>query len=617
MLSSFIKKTALATFVALSIFSCKKLEYDAPPLNSIPVGNVMTVQQLRASYTGQRIKFTEDKSIYAVVTMDEETGNIYRNVFIQDHTAAINMRLLSPGGLYQGDSIRVNLNGAVLNVFNGMMQLDSVSVDFNVVKQATLVNKAPQNVSITEVNTSLQGQLVKINDVEFVQGNLGQTWANAITQQTQNRTLTDCDGNTIIVRTSGFANFAGQAIPTGKGSIVGVVSQFNNDIQIFVRSMPEVDMEGPRCGSGPCDYNTPAVNELSDDFTTTAANQDYNNINFVNVAAQGTRVWRGAAFGGNNYVRASSFNSTDATNEAWLISRPITFSGNKFLRFKSAKNSGTDVFHDALSVWVSTNFDGCNPTEATWTEVTGYTKPTSASANFAFVESGDINLSQYVSGGAFHIGFKYLSSFPSQTTSFDLDDIFITNEAGGSGGGGGGNQNLILTENFESLPAGSGANELAVNLSGWINLNVSTNGTRLWHVRSFAGNKYSEFSSFFSDEGTSDEVWLVTPAMDFSAFTDKYLSFGTKARFWAAGTDLQVLISENYDGTEDGLNSANWTALNPTLPTAQTDNFVSSGTIDISNFEGSNVRIAFKYVGSKASGTTTTFQIDDIEVTGE
>lgn len=170
---------------------------------------------------------------------------------------------------------------------------------------------------------------------------------------------------------------------------------------------------------------------------------------------------------------------------------------------------------------------------------------------------------------------------------------------------------LILSEGFETSTTGSGATEVPISIEGWLNFN--TTSTRLWHARIFSNNKYAEFSSFFSNAGTNDEVWLITPALDLSTTENELFSFDTKIRFWQ-GAALTVFISEDYDGTQAGLTTATWTELNPILPVSgQEDVFVNSGNMDLSAYNSENVRIAFKYTGSRA-GVTTTYQLDNIKV---
>ena len=170
---------------------------------------------------------------------------------------------------------------------------------------------------------------------------------------------------------------------------------------------------------------------------------------------------------------------------------------------------------------------------------------------------------------------------------------------------------LILSEGFETSTTGSGANEVPISLEGWLNFNTSN--SRLWHARIFSSNRYAEFSSFFSANGTSDEAWLITPSLDLRNSVNEVLSFDTKIRFWE-GAALTVFVSEDYDGTQAGLATANWVELSPILPSStQADVFINSGNIDLSTYNSENVRIAFKYTGSRG-GVTTTYQLDNIKV---
>ncbi|MEZ4892708.1 MAG: DUF5689 domain-containing protein [Saprospiraceae bacterium] len=65
-----------------------------------------------------------------------------------------------------------------------------------------------------------------------------------------NRTFENCAGVQLILRTSGFSDFAIQKTPTGKGSIHGVLGIFGSTYQLYIRDTTDVDMNGPRCGAG-------------------------------------------------------------------------------------------------------------------------------------------------------------------------------------------------------------------------------------------------------------------------------------------------------------------------------------------------------------------------------
>lgn len=167
----------------------------------------------------------------------------------------------------------------------------------------------------------------------------------------------------------------------------------------------------------------------------------------------------------------------------------------------------------------------------------------------------------------------------------------------------------VFNEGFTSSPVGSGSNEVPIALEGWVNHN--TTSTKLWHGRAFAGNNHAEFSSFYSAVGTNDTAWLITPAIDLTSTTGETLSFTTKTRF-ENGYPLTAFVSTDYDGTTAGIATATWTQVTFTAPTAD-DVVTSSGNIDLSGYDSNNVRIAFKYTGSKA-GVTTTLQLDNIKI---
>lgn len=415
----------LLSSAALLLLACEK-PIDTPPERALPVGQVLTVAELRALYTGSAKRFQGDSSVYAVVTADEENGNLYKNVYVQDHTGAIVLRLVNSGGLYQGDSIRIYLPGTILSNYQGLMQLDSVDVDNNTVKQAVGVQKQPELVTIAQVTPAMQGKLVRLEGVEFALSEAcnGLTYANAATQQTLNRTLTDCTGN-VIVRNSGFANFANLPLPTGNGSIVAVVGQFNSDMQLFIRNLAEVQMTGERCA--PCPSLCPSVNSVSQDFASATANVDISLNCWNNQAQAGDRVWRGTSVSGNMAAQATSFTSSNASDITWLITPQVSFQPGMVLSFKSQRGFGVST-HDPFGLFVSTNYNIGNIATANWTPVScNYAGP--SIADQVWVDSGPIDLSAFLPSGFsgdFVVGFRYTGSGPNgQTTNLRIDDVVI------------------------------------------------------------------------------------------------------------------------------------------------------------------------------------------------
>ncbi|MBW6498336.1 MAG: hypothetical protein K0B09_08115 [Bacteroidales bacterium] len=261
---------AILLFIAgtVVISSCVKQEFDDPNTWQRPVGTVITVAELRNMFQGEPVEFTQDYSVYATVTMDDKPGNIYRSAFIQDHTGAINLRLQAPGGIYEGDSVRIYLKNTVLGSYQRMLQLDNVNVDWNVIKIETQRNFQPQTVSIPDILfDNYQARLIRLDDVQFSLAEMGKTFADKENLLTENRILEDCSGNRIIVRTSGYAGFADKPIPEGRGSLVAVVATYGSEIQLYIRRLAEVQLTDDRCPIPGEDLNLMSLANLRQNFS--------------------------------------------------------------------------------------------------------------------------------------------------------------------------------------------------------------------------------------------------------------------------------------------------------------------------------------------------------------
>ena len=404
---------AFALVTAIAFVGCKK-KIDNPPVNTIPEGNVITLTDLVNMYSGTGIQFGDgDTNIYCTVTADEVSGNLYKNVYVTDGTSALNVRLVSAGGLYEGDSIRINLNGTILSEYNGMLQLDSVNVDDNIVKQATNVTVTPITTTIDDViaDPSLIGHLVKLENVEFLNTDVGTTYADAVGQQSMNKTLVNCVGSQVLVRTSGYASFAGETVPGGSGSVIAIVGQYNTDKQLYLRRTSDVNLPNASC------QPTVYVQKDFEDQNVTSGGWT---VQMVSGGINWTSNTQGAVFG-TAYGQISNYSGTNTACESWLISPAMDLSGatSPVFSFQNAYNySG-----DPLTVWVSTDYDGVSdPNTATWTQLTA----TWSTGSWSWVYSGNIDLTSYISPSTY-VGFKYIGSATDGST-WEIDDIKVEDQ---------------------------------------------------------------------------------------------------------------------------------------------------------------------------------------------
>ncbi len=228
--------------------SCEMDDPVSPPGNTLSPDNISNIADLRSTFVGDTVFFEDSGlNVFATVTMDDNAGNIYREAFVQDDEAGILLRLTQFANFKEGDSVRIALKGAYLTEYAGMLQLSNLNPATNVVVQESDKHREPALTTIGDIDSSFQGKLVKIDDVQFAYGSFGVPYAlSPEIQSGTNRRIQDEAGNTMIVRTSGYAEFASEHTPEGNGSIIGLVGEHFGNMQLHIRRTSEVNMEGER-----------------------------------------------------------------------------------------------------------------------------------------------------------------------------------------------------------------------------------------------------------------------------------------------------------------------------------------------------------------------------------
>lgn len=430
-MNKLIQLVAIA-FAMLIAAACVKQDFDRPPLTTIPVGEVYTIGELvNMLQTSGATQFNTDASVYGIVTMDEVSGNIYKSAYIQDATGAINLRLKESGGLRVGDSIRVYLKGVILSEYNKLQQLDNVHNDSNIVILANEKYLEPEVVTIGQINAGgYECKLVKLHGVQFIAGDTALPYADA--DASTNRTIEDCGGSSVIVRTSNYAGFYKDNLPNGKGTLIAIAATYNTTRQLYIRSTAEVQLDSTRCGGGGGGEPVDLVNE---NFSGVTENSDINFSGWTNIAEAGTRRWQGKIYQGDGYAQASGYNSNLSSMVTWLITPNVKMDQKKYLRFRTAKAYWEHGSEIPMTVMVSSNFDGTNVATASWTPITA-TIAGQSDADNTWVPSGDIDLSAFMAEEKIAVAFKYTGS-GTLSTSMRVDDVYIGTEQGGGGGGGG------------------------------------------------------------------------------------------------------------------------------------------------------------------------------------
>ncbi|MBM3437374.1 MAG: DUF5017 domain-containing protein, partial [Bacteroidetes bacterium] len=407
----------IAAGIALVFNSCVTEVPDAPPDTTIPFdpAKVLSIAQVKQMLvdSGGIYTFTDNYSLFGVVVMDEKSGNIYESSFIQDSTGGIQLNFIYTSGMYLGDSVRILLNGGTVELYHGLYEIQNLDPGKSVFKIKTDVFYEPKTVTIEELNTNIdtyQCTLIKLDSVQFTDSEMGKTYADSAHFIDENHTLEDCNGNQLIIRSSGYANFANTLLPQGNGSLIAIASLYDSDVQLVIRETSEVLLTNLRCDGGTGNI------KFFEGFDTGLGAWE-------NISVVGNQVWEYSTSYGNPEpgVTISGYDGSYNANDDWLISPSLDLSDlpTAFLSIETARNYNGNV----LQVKISTDYDGSgNPDNGTWTDLQITLSP--GNNGWEWIPSGKVDISEHI-GANVHIGFRYTST-NSACATWELDNVKVS-----------------------------------------------------------------------------------------------------------------------------------------------------------------------------------------------
>ena len=380
---------------------------------------VAEVKQLYISNTKFN-QITDNFYVKAKVTTSDETGNLYKYLYVEDATGGIRVNI-NKLNLYQdarfkvGKNVIINLKNLYIGKYNGEFQLGQPNgLEIGQVAEADVYkffydsNEPVTTVTATEktianLTTDDVGKWIKIKGLQFIDSDLSKTYVSG--SAATNRTLEDCSGNKIILTTSNFASFATAQVDEGKGDVYAILSIFNGTYQLWIPKQVNADLDGARC-----DGTVPSEIIYWDAF-------DIGLRNWTTVNVTGDQVWTISTTSGNNYAKMTGYSSGNFANEDWLISPEINLNG-----YKSAYvnlDSDYNFTGDRLETYITTNYTGDVKT-TTWTALN---IPLDQASGWGFYNSGNVSLNNYI-GQKVRIAFKYKSTTSSAST-WEIDNFKV------------------------------------------------------------------------------------------------------------------------------------------------------------------------------------------------
>ena len=468
---------ALLFMIVVSLCCVQDDQFEIPDTSVeefVPDGDVIGIDAVlgifaQAQAAGEsQFTFDAEVNIYVegYVVSSDEGGNWFEEIIMQNApenpTAGIKI-LIDVNPLFtrfeKGRKIFVKLNGLTVGVTNGVIGIgvgggafidklpatavegqDSIPDLIHIFRSTEVAEIIPREVSLEEIissgeDSSLENLFIRLNDVQFNRNDvLGEnpiTFAAEPTDEFDgDRVLEACQGGTIIVQTSTFADFKGLLLPNGRGSLDGILSRdFFDDFFTIVINEPgdisfgdvseRCDPDFTNCtgpSGGGVVYFSEGFESFSDIFELEATG--WTNLNTVG----GSTIWELGTFSGNSYAQITAFSSGENTIESWLITPGIdmdsTTEEELYFDLQASFDNGR-----VLSVLFSNNFSG-DPTEADW-NLLDVTIPVGPSSGFGSFESvGPVNISCLE--GTVHFAFLYTGSASGASTRYHLDNVELT-----------------------------------------------------------------------------------------------------------------------------------------------------------------------------------------------
>lgn len=533
--------------------SCVDGEFEQPPIiiPKVDFEANRTILQLKNYYldTLSRALTLIDKDIIisGIVVANDESGNLYKKMVIQDATGAIELAL-DKNSLYNeyklGQRLFIKTKGMYIGDYNNLVQLgyifggnigrlpetfisahlfrDSIPGTPPVATPLNLASLPTTSADI--VKEPRMSTLVKLENVRFVE--VGEMFAPQNVDNT-NRTLIDQSGKSITVRTSKYCNFASDTLPGGYGTVEGILTAFGTTWQFTLRSKDDVKEFGgvapPPPGSGTGTFADPydIVRAMASSGSDPAWVQGYI-VGTIDVGDQNVPNFSGPFITNTNLLIAASADETNLAN-----CMPVQLP------------SGT--IRDALNL-VSKPGNKGKQVKVLGTLETYFSQP----------------------------GVKNL-------TGYWLDGSGVVPATG------------FFTEEFNQT------------LGSFTEYSVL--GDQKWFGDTYDGGCVT-MTGYVAPNYFVNEDWLISPVISLAGKTGVELMFREAVNFVNNLEDTKVFVSTNYNGT-DNPNDATWTQLTGfTRSTGSAWTFVNTSQISLAAFEGSDIRIAFKYVSTTAKAGT-------------
>ena len=547
-------------------------EFDQPPM-VIPTAEHhanMTIAEFKAKHWQDARNYIDtvkdDEIIHGWVTSSDESGNVYKSLYIMDESGYGLSISINQNSLYNnyriGQEIVLPMKGYYVGKYNGQQQLGYPQwyasgsaweatflpqamweslVEINGLPDLSKVDTLEvsisdfQNSTDPEVLMKYQGRLVRINGVTFDDANGVNTFSEA--SASTNRNITDEDGNKLTVRNSNYADFRADILPDGEVDVVGLLGSYGTTWQLVLRSASDVIGGGsPGTKFNPFDVahaiKTPGAKGWFGGYVVGAVAPEV-----TNVTSNNDIEWKAPTTMPNTLVLADDRNCKDYT-KCVFVELP---QGSPFRDQANLKDHPV-YYQEYVKV---KGRAGSMMGMASILDNTGTTD-------------------------------EFILPFPPPVAS--------------------------LHETFDAgLP------------TSWVNLQVT--GDKAWYQTTFDGNGYAAMTGYKGTKPPFD-AWLITPPLDIKNATHKNLNFRTQVNGYGSKTTIfEVYVLDSANPSTATVKAK----LNPNLAKAPNSGYSSwapSGDLDLSQWADGVYYIGFRFYATQDENYAT-WCVDDVNFGAE
>lgn len=425
-MKNIVKSIFFFALVALTIVSCsqsdKNIKTTTQSIQTYELTANKTVAYVNGLANGVASPtiYTDDDIIEAYVTSNDAAGNFYKSISFQtiptDNSApigfsvSVDKSMLFVKGFTPGRKVFIKLKDLYYDVIYGSMQfgiadptlttgmagISQYEIDKHLFPSATIVSEETMvrtmNLATAAADSNLN-TLIEINNTQFADNSLARTYFDIDSGgYATNHDIVDITGGTTrFCRISQYAPFSVGNVPSGRGSIRGVMTKYNSDYQFIVRQESDLKLVNDRTYT----FNS----SLNENFGSFAANQ-VAFANYINFASVGTKKWTVKTGG---YIEMSAYSGAVEYNKAYFIV-PVDMTAANTFSFNIKAGYYTNGL--GLKVYRTTDYvPGSKITKATLYDITSYFNlPTATTSSFA--NAGTYTIPTSITGNGYFV-FEY------------------------------------------------------------------------------------------------------------------------------------------------------------------------------------------------------------------